>query len=248
MAESHKLQKFLDELPKKTGKELQDFLNELVATHWQEGKKYKFRMPTDEEPPAFSIEVTPTPNQPGDGRVTFRRYDSITSTWREHAPTWRELLPPVLDPQFPLKRQTFLTTCLKDANFNEESTQANVLLLFEVARRRSDDTFYATSEGKKIQPIYTRNNAEDAIEAVMEKSNDDAYKNWVSLIRGDNTFKNLFIPFCIYDGLKFNWIANCRFQCIDLLLSRLLLCRDQIMACWREKLLFDLFIILLCEA
>ena len=119
---------------------------------------------------------------------------------------------------------------MKDANFNEKSTQANVLLLFEVARR-SDDTFYATSEGKKIQPIYTRNNAKDAIEAVMGISNDKAYKNWVSLIRGDNAFKNLFIPFCIYDGLKFNWGANCRFQCIELLLSRLLLCRDHIMAC-----------------
>ena len=232
MAQWHKLQKFLDELPKKTGEELQDFLNELVTTHWQEGKKYKFRMPIDQEPPAFSIEVDPTPNQPGDGRVTFRRYDSITSTWREHAPTWRELLPPVLNPQFPSKRRNFLTTCLNDANFNEESTQANVLLLFEVARRRSDDTFYARLPNKIIQPIYTRNNANNAIEAVMGISNDEeAYKNWVSLIRGDNAFKNLFIPFCIYDGLKFNRGANCRFQCIDLLLSRLLLYRDQIMAC-----------------
>ena len=232
MAEWHKLQKFLDELPKKTGKELQDFLNELVATHWQEGKKHQFRMPIDQEQPAFSIEVDPTPNQPGGGRVTFRRYDSITSTWREHAPTWRELLPPVLDPQFPSKRQTFLTTCLKVANFNEEFTQANVLLLFEVARRRSDDTFYARLLNKIIQPVYTRKNAEDAIEAVMGISNDkETYTNWVSWIRGDNAFKNLLIPFCIYDGLKFNWIANCRFQCIDLLLSRLLLCRDHIMAC-----------------
>ena len=230
------------DVSEKTGKELQHYLNELVTNNWHEGTEHQFCITKDQtKQRAFSIEVDPTQHQPGNGVVTFGPNDSIN-------PTWRDLLPDVLDPRFPSKRENFLNTCLKDAKFNEESTQANVLLLFEVARRRSDDTFYAKSEGEEIQPIYSRKNAEDAIEAVMGRSNDETYKYWVSLIRGDNAFKNLFIPFCIYDGLKFNWGANCRFQCIDLLLSRLLLCRDQIMACWREKHLFDLFIILLCKA
>ena len=221
MAEEH------NNVSEKTGKDLQDYLNELVTKKWQKGRKHQFCITKDQtKQRAFSIEANPTPDQPGNGRVTFGPNNST-------APPWCELLSAVLDTGFPKKRKTFLRNPLKDANFNEESTQANVLLLFEVARRRSDDTFYAsTSEGEIIQPIYTRKNADDAIEAVMGIPNDkEAYKNCVSLIRDDNAFKNLFIPFCIYDGLKFYWIANCRFQCIELLLSRLLLCRDQIMAC-----------------
>ena len=148
----------------KTGKELQDYLNELVTNNWQKKIKHQFCITRDEKPPTFSIKVNQTQHQPGNGLVTFGPNDSIT-------PKWRDLLPHVLDPQFPSKRQTFLNTCLKDADFNEKSAQANVLLLFEVARRRSDD----------IQPIYTRKNANNAIEAVMGISNDKkAYTNWVS--------------------------------------------------------------------
>ena len=277
-AQWQKLQKIRNKLlvPKTTGKDLRDFLNNIQPKNWQKGTKYKFCMLKDrnqlpfsiefnpslnqsqkrlvtfryimptwrvllfnkwekdfsksswqkiiKEKPDFSIEANPTQHQPGNGLVTFGPNESN--------PKWCHLLSDVSDPGFPNKRKTFLNTCLKDANFNEESTQANVLLLFEVARRRSNDGFYAISEGKKIQPIYTRENAKDAIKAVMGISNDKkAYEYWVSWIRGDNAFKNLFIPFCIYDGLKFNRGANCRFQCRDLLLSRLLLCRDQIIAC-----------------
>ena len=198
----------------------------LLLNKWEKDFSESSWQKIMKEKPDFSIEANPTQHQPGNGLVTFGPNDSIN-------PKWRDLVRAVLDPQFPSEREKFLKTCLKGANFNKKSTQANVLLLFEVARRRPDEKFFARiSKYETIQPIYTRKNAKDAIKAVMGIRNDDkAYTKWVSWIRGDNAFKILFIPFCIYDGLKFNRGANCRFQCIDLLLSRLLLCRDHIMAC-----------------
>ena len=195
----------------------------LQPNNWPKELPEISRQKIIKEKPDFSIVANPTDHQPGSGLLIFGPNESN--------PKWRDLVRDVSDSGFPKKRKIFLDTCLKHADFNEKPTQANILLSFEIARRSSNDGFYAISEGKKIKPIYTRKNAKDAIEAVMGIPNKETYKNWVSWIRGDNAFKNLFIPFCIYDSLKFNRGANCRFQCIDLLLSRLLLCRDHIMAC-----------------
>ena len=83
-------------LSEKTGKELQDYLNELVKKSWQKGIKVQFFITKDQEQPDFSIKANPTSHQPGNGLVAFGPNDSIT-------PTWCDLQRDVLDPQFPSK-------------------------------------------------------------------------------------------------------------------------------------------------
>ena len=214
------------DVSKISGKRLQNLLTDMVNNNWKRGTNYQFYITKDQRTLAFSIEASPTPAQTGNGLVTFGPNDSI-------APTWRELRDDVLDPQFPEKRTKFLKLSLKKANFDEKSTQANVLLLFEVARRRSDETFYALlGANEKKQPIYTWENADDTIEAVMKtmkKSPDDdeTYAKWVSLMRGVVALKKSFLPFCIYGGLKVYWAASK----VDLSLSLLLLSRHHTRFC-----------------
>ena len=213
-----------------SGKGLQSLLVKLVNNNWKQGTKYQFYITKDQRTLAFSIEANPTRDQTGNGRVTFGRNNNLT------APTWSELRDDVLDPQFPEKRTKFLKTSLKKADFDKKSTQANVLLLFEVARRRFDETFYAlfstNKKKQKKQPIYTWENADDAIEAVMKtmKNNpddDETYAERVSLMRVVVALKKSFVPFCIYGGLKVCWAASTA----DLSLSLLLLSRHHIRFC-----------------
>ena len=70
--------------------------------------------------------------------------------------------------QFPDKRKHFLENFLSNINFKSEAAIANVLLLFEVARRRSDEDY----------PL-SRRQTKKAIEEVMRSGARSAYKNKV---------------------------------------------------------------------
>ena len=69
--------------------------------------------------------------------------------------------------RFPLEREIFLNNYLGNINFETDYTKANVLLLFEIARRRTDEDY-----------LLNRKQTKEAIEQVM-KSTGNAFNNKV---------------------------------------------------------------------
>ena len=75
---------------------------------------------------AVVIKPRPTQNQPGNGIVKIRG----------KTPSWSKFKPVVKNKKFPKSRKKYLNTPISSSSFKTKSSQANVLLDFEIARRK----------------------------------------------------------------------------------------------------------------
>ena len=76
--------------------------------------------------PAVVIKPNPTRKQPGNGVMKIRN----------KTPSWSDLKPVVKNKKFPKSRKKYLNTPISSSSFKTKSSQANVLLDFEIARRK----------------------------------------------------------------------------------------------------------------
>ena len=99
---------------------------------------------------AVVIKPNPTRKQPGNGVVTIRN----------EANRWSDLKPVVKSKKFPESRAKYLDTPISSSSFKTGSSKANVLMDFEIARRKP------MKSGESSYPL-TRSQVKKGISAAV---------------------------------------------------------------------------------
>ena len=155
-----------------TGEHLGCYLQELVDTKWKKGI-FKFII---NNKLCFTIKAAPTDLQPGNGEVSFPVIPSKSEGWRFYnSHSWQQLADVLRDKSFAEKRTKFLSECLVNQSFDDDCCAANVLLLFEIARRKEDE--YPIT---RIETIHAINKAMKSFQYLT-----NAYENQVNISKRD---------------------------------------------------------------
>ena len=152
------------DISRMTGQTLEHMLIDLVEhPNWKDIDTYSFyKLKKNAFEVCFEIKIErKTGPQTGNGKLVNSKGEG--KRWKQMKKTWNHK-------KFPENRNTFLNQYLGEIDFGIESAYVNVLLLFEIARRKTDESNYPLK----------RKQTKQAIEKMMENNN-SAYEENVMI-------------------------------------------------------------------
>ena len=149
------------------GKKFQEVMTEQVnGDNWKAGRSHHFysypkssQTQDPDETVVVSITSHPTDNQPGNGLVKFIEGNN------SKALPWSALKPDLKNKDFPESRARYLDTPIDENTFQTDIGKANVLLDFEIARRKRISR-------KGFYPL-TRSQVKKGISAALSHPDED---------------------------------------------------------------------------